>query len=404
MKLNARQVDTAKPKDKPYKLADGGGLYLLVSPNGSRYWRLKYRVAGKENILALGVYPETTLAEARAKREEAKRGIAGGIDPNVAKREEKLAREASVRNTFQEIACEWHASKLYKWSEGYASDIMEAFNKDVFPFIGKKPIADIKPLELLNVLRRMESRGATEKAKKVRQRCGEVFRYAIVTGRAEYNPAPDLTSAMQGHESNHYPFLNTSELPAFFESLSQYSGSILVVLAARLLILTGVRTGELRGATWQEIDTESAVWIIPAERMKMRRPHIVPLSRQVLAIIARIREMTGRYPLMFPGRNDPRKTMSEASINQVFKRIGYTGRVTGHGFRHTMSTILHEQGYNTAWIETQLAHVDKNSIRGTYNHAQYLDGRREMLQWYADYMDSLEQNGNLVHGKFGKSA
>ncbi|HFQ6515467.1 TPA: tyrosine-type recombinase/integrase, partial [Enterobacter hormaechei] len=403
MKLNARQVDTAKPKDKPYKLADGGGLYLLVNPNGARYWRLKYRVAGKEKLLALGVYPDVTLADARAKRDEAKRGIAGGIDPNEAKREEKIAREANVRNTFQEIACEWHSSKLYKWSEGYASDIMEAFNKDVFPYIGKKPIAEIKPLELLNVLRRMEGRGATEKAKKVRQRCGEVFRYAIVTGRAEYNPAPDLTSAMQGHESKHYPFLNTSELPTFFEALSGYSGSMLVVLAARLLIITGLRTGELRGAMWQEIDADAAVWEIPAERMKMRRPHIVPLSLQAQAIIMRIREMTGRYPYIFPGRNDPRKTMSEASINQVFKRIGYAGRVTGHGFRHTMSTILHEQGYNTAWIETQLAHVDKNSIRGTYNHAQYLDGRREMLQWYADYMDALEHHENVVHGRFGKS-
>ncbi|ELY4196361.1 tyrosine-type recombinase/integrase [Cronobacter sakazakii] len=404
MKLNARQVDTAKPKDKPYKLADGGGLYLLVNPNGARYWRLKYRVAGKEKLLALGVYPDVTLADARAKRDEAKRDIAGGIDPNEAKREEKIAREANVRNTFQEIACEWHSSKLYKWSEGYASDIMEAFNKDVFPYIGKKPIAEIKPLELLNVLRRMEGRGATEKAKKVRQRCGEVFRYAIVTGRAEYNPAPDLTSAMQGHESSHYPFLNAPELPAFFEALSRYSGSELVVLAARLLIITGLRTGELRGATWQEIDVDAAVWEIPAERMKMRRPHIVPLSLQAQAIIMRIREMTGRYPYIFPGRNDPRKTMSEASINQVFKRIGYAGRVTGHGFRHTMSTILHEQGYNTAWIETQLAHVDKNSIRGTYNHAQYLDGRREMLQWYADYMDALKHRENVVHGRFGKSS
>lgn len=404
MKLNARQVDTAKPKDKPYKLADGGGLYLLVNPNGARYWRLKYRVAGKEKLLALGVYPDVTLADARAKRDEAKRGITGGIDPSEAKREEKIARELNVRNTFQEIACEWHSSKLYKWSEGYASDIMEAFNKDVFPYIGKKPISEIKPLELLNVLRRMEGRGATEKAKKVRQRCGEVFRYAIVTGRAEYNPAPDLTSAMQGHESSHYPFLNAPELPAFFEALSRYSGSELVVLAARLLIITGLRTGELRGATWQEIDVDAAVWEIPAERMKMRRPHIVPLSLQAQAIIMRIREMTGRYPYIFPGRNDPRKTMSEASINQVFKRIGYAGRVTGHGFRHTMSTILHEQGYNTAWIETQLAHVDKNSIRGTYNHAQYLDGRREMLQWYADYMDALEKEENVVHGSFGKRA
>ena len=404
MKLNARQVDTAKPKDKPYKLADGGGLYLLVNPNGARYWRLKYRVAGKEKLLALGVYPDVTLADARAKRDEAKRGIAGGIDPSEAKREEKISRELNVRNTFQEIACEWHSSKLYKWSEGYASDIMEAFNKDVFPYIGKKPISEIKPLELLNVLRRMEGRGATEKAKKVRQRCGEVFRYAIVTGRAEYNPAPDLTSAMQGHESSHYPFLNAPELPAFFEALSRYSGSELVVLASRLLIITGLRTGELRGATWQEIDVDAAVWEIPAERMKMRRPHIVPLSLQAQAIIMRIREMTGRYPYIFPGRNDPRKTMSEASINQVFKRIGYAGRVTGHGFRHTMSTILHEQGYNTAWIETQLAHVDKNSIRGTYNHAQYLDGRREMLQWYADYMDALEHHENVVHGRFGKSS
>ncbi|MDZ4034461.1 tyrosine-type recombinase/integrase [Kluyvera ascorbata] len=404
MKLNARQVDTAKPKDKPYKLADGGGLYLLVNPNGAKYWRLKYRVAGKEKLLALGVYPDVTLADARAKRDEAKRGIAGGIDPNEAKREEKATREAQKNNTFQELATEWHSSKLKKWSAGYASDIMEAFNKDVFPYIGKKPIAEIKPLELLNVLRRMEGRGATEKAKKVRQRCGEVFRYAIVTGRAEYNPAPDLTSAMQGHESNHYPFLNAPELPAFFEALSRYSGSELVVLAARLLIITGLRTGELRGASWQEIDDYAAVWEIPAERMKMRRPHIVPLSQQALSIIARIREITGRYPLMFPGRNDPRKTMSEASINQVFKRIGYAGKVTGHGFRHTMSTILHEQGYNTAWIETQLAHVDKNSIRGTYNHAQYLDGRREMLQWYADYMEALENGENVVHGSFGKSA
>ncbi|QHP81555.1 DUF4102 domain-containing protein [Pectobacterium odoriferum] len=402
MKLNARQVETAKPKDKPYKMADGGGLYLLVKTNGSRYWRLKYRIDGKEKLLALGVYPDVSLADARAKRDEARKGIAGGIDPLEVKKEQKIEREAQVKNTFQEIALEWHSMKVKKWSAGYASDILEAFNKDVFPFIGQRPIADIKPLELLNVLKKMEDRGATEKAKKVRQRCGEVFRYAIVTGRAEYNPAPDLTSAMQGHESTHYPFLTIEELPAFFKALAGYSGSELVVLAAWLMIITGVRTGELRGALWSEIDTDKALWEISAERMKMRRPHIVPLSVQALEIIEKIRAMTGNFPLLFPGRNDPSKTMSEASINQVFKRIGYTGRVTGHGFRHTMSTILHEQGYNTAWIETQLAHVDKNAIRGTYNHAQYLDGRREMLQWYADYMDSLENGGIVVHGIFNR--
>lgn len=404
MKLNARQVETAKPKEKPYKMADGGGLYLLVKTNGSRYWRLKYRIDGKEKLLALGVYPDVSLADARAKRDEARKGIAGGIDPLEVKKEQKVEREAQVKNTFQEIALEWHKMKVKKWSAGYASDILEAFNKDVFPFIGQRPIADIKPLELLNVLKKIEDRGATEKAKKVRQRCGEVFRYAIVTGRAEYNPAPDLTSAMQGHESTHYPFLTTEELPAFFKALVGYSGSELMVLAARLLIITGLRTGELRGALWSEIDTEKALWEISAERMKMRRPHIIPLSTQALAIIEQIRAMTGQFPLLFPGRNDPSKTMSEASINQVFKRIGYTGRVTGHGFRHTMSTVLHEQGYNTAWIETQLAHVDKNAIRGTYNHAQYLDGRREMLQWYADYMVSLENNGNVAHGAFNRRA
>ncbi|EOD8839800.1 tyrosine-type recombinase/integrase, partial [Enterobacter hormaechei] len=378
MKLNARQVDAAKPREKAYKLADGAGLYLEVVPSGSRYWRMKYRFNGKEKRLAFGVYPAVSLAQARALRDDAKKKLAEGIDPSFAKKEEKLVRDVQLNNTFQTVALEWHGTKVGRWSEGYASDILEAFNKDIFPYIGQQPVNDIKPLVLLNVLRRMENRGATEKAKKVRQRCSEVFRYAIVTGRAEYNPAADLTSAMSGHESKHYPFLTVEELPDFFKALAGYTGSPLVVLAARLLILTGVRTGELRGAFWSEFDLEKAVWEIPAERMKMKRPHLVPLSTQALEIVQQLKVMSGQYPLVFPGRNDPRKTMSEASINQVFKRIGYTGKVTGHGFRHTMSTILHEEGFNTAWIETQLAHVDKNAIRGTYNHAQYMEGRREM--------------------------
>lgn len=354
MKLNARQVDAAKPREKAYKLADGAGLYLEVVPSGSRYWRMKYRFNGKEKRMAFGVYPAVSLAQARALRDDAKKKLAEGIDPSLAKKEEKLVRDVQLNNTFQAVALEWHGTKVSRWSEGYASDIIEAFNKDIFPYIGQQPVNEIKPLVLLNVLRRIESRGATEKAKKVRQRCSEVFRYAIVTGRAEYNPAADLTSAMSGHESKHYPFLTVEELPDFFKALAGYTGSPLVVLAARLLILTGVRTGELRGAFWSEFDLEKAVWEIPAERMKMKRPHLVPLSTQALEIVQQLKVMSGQYPLVFPGRNDPRKTMSEASINQVFKRIGYTGRVTGHGFRHTMSTILHEEGFNTAWIETQL--------------------------------------------------
>ncbi len=397
MKLNARQVDAAKPREKAYKLADGAGLYLEVVPSGSRYWRMKYRFNGKEKRLAFGVYPAVSLAQARALRDDAKKKLAEGIDPSFAKKEEKLVRDVQLNNTFQTVALEWHGTKVGRWSEGYASDILEAFNKDIFPYIGQQPVNDIKPLVLLNVLRRMENRGATEKAKKVRQRCSEVFRYAIVTGRAEYNPAADLTSAMSGHESKHYPFLTVEELPDFFKALAGYTGSPLVVLAARLLILTGVRTGELRGAFWSEFDLEKAVWEIPAERMKMKRPHLVPLSTQALEIVQQLKGMTGQYPLVFPGRNDPRKTMSEASINQVFKRIGYTGKVTGHGFRHTMSTILHEEGFNTAWIETQFAHVDKNAIRGTYNHALYLEGRREMMQWYADCIDNISKF-NLIIG------
>ncbi|WP_264865888.1 phage integrase central domain-containing protein, partial [Escherichia coli] len=397
MKLNARQVDAAKPKEKAYKLADGAGLYLEVVPSGSRYWRMKYRFNGKEKRMAFGVYPAVSLAQARALRDEAKKKLAEGIDPSFAKKEEKLVRDVQLNNTFQSVALEWHGTKVSRWSEGYASDIIEAFNKDIFPYIGQLPVNEIKPLVLLNVLRRIESRGATEKAKKVRQRCSEVFRYAIVTGRAEYNPAADLTSAMSGHESKHYPFLSVEELPDFFKALAGYTGSPLVVLAARLLILTGVRTGELRGAFWSEFDLEKAVWEIPAERMKMKRPHLVPLSTQALEIVQQLKVMSGQYPLVFPGRNDPRKTMSEASINQVFKRIGYTGKVTGHSFRHTMSTILHEEGFNTAWIETQLAHVDKNAIRGTYNHAQYLEGRREMMQWYSDYLIDLHSVRRILH-------
>ncbi|MGG6124010.1 tyrosine-type recombinase/integrase [Pantoea allii] len=395
MKLNARQVGAVKPREKAYKLADGAGLYLEVVPSGSRYWRMKYRFNGKEKRMAFGVYPAVSLAQARALRDEAKKKLAEGIDPSFAKKEEKLVRDVQLNNTFQAVALEWHGTKVSRWSEGYASDIIEAFNKDIFPYIGQQPVNEIKPLVLLNVLRRMENRGAKEKARKVRQRCSEVFRYAIVTGRAEYNPAADLTSAMSGHESKHYPFLTVEELPDFFKALSSYTGSPLVVLAARLLILTGVRTGELRGAFWSEFDLEKAVWEIPAERMKMKRPHLVPLSTQALEIVQQLKVMSGRYPLVFPGRNDPRKTMSEASINQVFKRIGYTGKVTGHGFRHTMSTILHEEGFNTAWIETQLAHVDKNAIRGTYNHALYLEGRREMMQWYGNFIDGLEM-GKLL--------
>ncbi|HFF9547853.1 TPA: tyrosine-type recombinase/integrase [Klebsiella pneumoniae] len=404
MKLTARQVDTSRPKDKPYKLSDGGGLYLLVNPNGSRYWRLKYRIAGKEKLLALGVYPDITLAEARQKRADAKKVLAAGGDPGQEKQEEKQAKEQAVANSFERLAMEWHSHKSTSWSEGYAEHLLMYLKKDIFPFIGQKAITDISQVEMLNVLRKMEQRGVLDKLKKTRQACRQIFTYAIITGRAEHNPVSDLAGALKSPKQQHYPHLLVDQIADFLRALSEYSGSTITRNATRLLMLTGLRTIELRASEWVDIDFDKGVWNVPAERMKMRRPHLVPISTQVRELLEEIHQLTGRGKYVFPGRNDAGKPMSEASINQVIKRIGYDGKATGHGFRHTMSTILHEQGYNTAWIETQLAHVDKNSIRGTYNHAQYLDGRREMLQWYADYMQALENGENVVHGSFGKRA
>ncbi|MBS0854533.1 MULTISPECIES: tyrosine-type recombinase/integrase [unclassified Tatumella] len=398
MKLNARQVETAKPKEKPYKLSDGGGLYLLVNPNGSRYWRLKYRVTGKEKLLSVGVYPDVTLSDARSRREDAKRVLAAGGDPGQEKQAEKQAKALAVKNNFESVAIEWHEHKAPNWSQGYAEDILEYLTKDIFPFIGKRAINEIKPAEMLSVLRKMEQRGVLDKLKKTRQACRQIFTHAVITGRAESNPVTDLAGALKAPKQKHFPHLSVEQIPGFLNALNDYSGSMITRTATKLLMITGLRTIELRTSEWSDIDFEKGIWQIPAERMKMRRPHIVPISRQARELLEEIHQLTGRGRYVFHGRNDAGKPMSEASINQVIKRIGYDGKATGHGFRHTLSTILHEQGYNSAWIETQLAHVDKNSIRGTYNHAQYLEGRREMLQAYADYLDALESGANVVHG------
>ena len=386
MPLNDMQIRRAKPEAKAYTLGDGQGLSLLIEPNGSKSWRFRYRFAGKPKMISLGVYPTITLADARSRRDDARKLVAEGKNPSEVRKEQKIALQTESENAFEKIATEWHQMKSAKWSEGYASDIMEAFQNDIFPYVGTRPVGEIKPLELLNVLRKIEKRGALEKMRKVRQRCSEVFRYAIATGRAEFNPAADLSSALEVHQSSHFPFLKADEIPDFLRALDSYTGSRLVQIATKLLMITGVRTIELRAALWLEFDLDNAIWEIPAERMKMRRPHLVPLSTQALDLLNEIKIMTGNYRYVFPGRNDPNKSMSEASINQLIKRIGYGGKVTGHGFRHSLSTILHEQGYESVWIEMQLAHVDKNNIRGTYNHALYLSQRNIMMQWYSNYI------------------
>lgn len=383
MPLNDMQIRRAKPEAKAYTLGDGQGLSLLIEPNGSKSWRFRYRFAGKPKMISLGVYPTITLADARSRRDDARKLVAEGKNPSEVRKEQKIALQTESESAFEKIATEWHQMKSAKWSEGYASDIMEAFQNDIFPYVGTRPIGEIKPLELLNVLRKIERRGALEKMRKVRQRCSEVFRYAIATGRAEFNPAADLSSALDVHQSNHFPFLKADEIPDFLRALDGYTGSRLVLIATKLLMITGVRTIELRAALWSEFDLDNAIWEIPAEKMKMRRAHLVPLSTQALDLLNELKIMTGNYRYVFPGRNDPNKPMSEAAINQLIKRLGYGGRLTGHGFRHMMSTILHDAGFNSQYIELQLAHVDSNRIRGTYNHATFIEERRKMLSFFS---------------------
>lgn len=395
MKLTARQIDSAKPKEKSYKLSDGGGMYLEIFPNGAKSWRLKYRIAGKEKRVVFGAYPLLSLAEARQKRSEAKKLLLEGGDPSQQKQDIKAAKILAVNNSFELIALEWHEHKKPSWSKGYATDILEYLKKDIFPHIGKRPIADIDTKEMLDVFRKMEKRGVLDKLKKTRQACRQIFTYAVISGRAGHNPVSDLVGVLKAPKQKHFPHLSVAELGEFQRQLEQYSGSKITQIATKLLMLTGLRTIELRSAEWSEIDFEKRLWQIPVARMKMKRPHMVPLSDQALKLLEDLRVITGGFRFIFPGRNDSRKSMSEASINQVIKKIGYAGRATGHGFRHTLSTILHEQGFDSAWIETQLAHADRNTIRGTYNHAQYLEGRREMMQWYADYLNKLKNESKL---------
>jgi integrase len=404
MALTALQVKNAAPRERDYGLADGGGLFLWVRVAGGKSWRFRFRLDGKQSHISLGTIDKVTLAQARQLAFEARQLVTQGRHPGLERKVVRAKAAISRANTFKSLALEWHQHKSSRWSLGYATDVMEAFELDIFPQVGSLPLTDIKPMQWLQVFRRIESRGALEKLRKVRQRCQEVYRFAIATGRTEYNPIADIGGALQAPTSRHYPFLPVAEIPELISSIQACPGHDVVKLATRLLILTGVRTAELRGAPWSEFDLDTALWLIPAARMKMSRAHLVPLSKQAVAALRELENITGGYTLAFTGRNDPAKPMSEAAINQLLKRSGYDGRATGHGFRHTMSTTLHEQGYLSEWVETQLAHVDKNSIRGTYNHAQYLESRREMLQWYADHLDVLSCRSFVASTADGESA
>ena len=380
--LTVKQIDAAKPKDKPYRISDGNGLYLYIPASGKKVWQLRYQFEGKEKIHTVGKYPEIGPADARNIAFEVKRDLAIGLNPATKKKQQEKAPD-----TFSSIYEEWYKHKRQVWSEGYAVELQRMFEADILPYIGKMAMDDIEPMTLLKVLRRFEERGAMERANKARRRCGEVFRYAVVTGRAKYNPAPDLADAMKGYRKKNFPFLPAEQIPAFNQALAGYSGSIVSKIATQILQYTAMRTKELRSMQWANVDFENRIITIDAEVMKSRKQHLVPMSQQVHDLLRQLQPITSISPFVFAGRNDKKKSISENAVLLVIRQIGYEGLASGHGFRHQFSTILNEHGWPHDAIERQLAHVDRNNIRGIYNHAQYLEKRREMMQWWADYID-----------------
>lgn len=391
MALTDAKVRTAKPLEKPYKLSDERGLFLLVASNGSKYWRFKYRFAGKEKLLAFGVYPDVSLTEAREKRDAARKLLTNETDPGLVKQLTKHHTKLAHENTFQTIALEWLAKFSSKWEPGYSEKVSRRLETNLFPWLGSRPIAEITAPELLVALRRIEARGAIDTAHRTRQYCTQIFRYAIATGRAERDPAADLQGALPPRKKNHYASITDPKAVGdLLRAIQGYQGYFVTKCALELAPLLFVRPGELRFAEWSEINFEIAEWRIPAARMKMRDPHIVPLSTQALAILSDLKALTRHSKYLFPGIRTNTRPISENTVNAALRRLGYTKEeMTGHGFRSMASTLLNEQGWHRDAIERQLSHSERNSVRAAYNYAEYLPERRKMMQHWADYLCSL---------------
>jgi len=407
MRLNTKQIDNAKLKKKLYRLFDGHGLYLEVTPSGGKYWRLKYRFDHKEKRITFGPYPQISLLEAREMREAARKKVALGIDPIEDKKDQRRIAALGAENTFETVAREWHKLNKDSWHDIYGGHILHRLEMDIFPRIGKLPIAKIKPLHILDALRLIEKRGAGEVARRTLQYCSQVFRYAIITERAERNPAHDLKGALKPIKHGHYAAIGIDEMPDFLRALDRNDARLFPQTrdAVRLLMLTFVRTGELIGAKWGEFDLDNAAWNIPAERMKMRRPHFVPLSRQVLDILKEQHKLTSNWDWVFPNQAHPKKHMSNNTVLGAIERLGYKGRMTGHGFRAlAMSTIKEKLGYRHEVIDRQLAHVPANKVDAAYDRAQFLDERRVMMQKWADYIDNIATTGKIIHVDFAQAA
>ena len=381
------------------KLSDGQGMYLLVHKNGSKYWRLDFRLNGKRKTLAIGVWPEISLTRARELREEARDHIQRGIDPLKYKRDQQRKRVAGEERTFSVLCQEWMQRQQPRWTEKHAFDVRRALENHVLPDLGLLPIADIDRQEVLSVLRVMEGQGKHEAAHRARQRIEAVFNFAIITGDCETNPAMGLTKALTPPFKKKMAALKPEELPEFLRRLEDYKGHRLTYLGMRFVIYTFVRTSELRLAEWKEFELKSAnpVWTIPAERMKMRREHLVPLSKQAVQILQQVAEISGGESLVFPSQNNPNKPMSENTLLFAIYRMGYHSRATKHGFRSVASTILNEsEKWHPDAIERQLAHVESNKVRAAYDRAEHLPERRRMMQWWAEHIDSLKQPAEVI--------
>jgi integrase len=401
MPLTDTAIRNTKPGAKPVKMFDEKGLFLLLNPTGSRWWRFKYRFDDKEKLLSFGTYPEVSLKDARLKREEARRQVAAGIDPGEHRKAQKAARTGQAANSFEIVAREWFAKFSPNWVASHSDKIIRRLERDIFPWVGMKPIADVSAPDLLTCLRRVEGRGAVETAHRIVQNCGQVFRYAIATGRAVRDPAADLRGALPPvKEKHHASITEPKAIGELLRAIIGYQGSLITACALRLAPLVFVRPGELRKAEWSEFNFDTAEWRIPGERMKMREQHIVPLSRQATAVLRELQALTGQGQFVFPGARTNGRPMSENTVNAALRRLGYgSDDMTGHGFRSMASTLLNEQGWHRDAIERQLAHAERNAVRAAYNYAEHLPERKRMMQAWADYLDGLAASADIILAK-----
>lgn len=407
MTLSYIQCQKAKAAQKVTKLADGGGLYLEVWPQGYKYWRLKYRFAGKEKRLSLGVFPDIGPAEAREGREKAKKLLAAGIDPSNAKQDQKRQMVLEHQNTFEAVAREWHEKQKTRWSAAHAENVLQKLETDLFPQFGHRPIAEVTAPMLLDALRKIEARGAYDMARRAKQIAGQVFRYGIATGRGTRDHAADLKDALTPTKTKHFAALDVREMPELLTALRKNDARLYARTrrAIQFSMLTFVRPSEAVEARWDEIDLKAGEWVIPAERMKMGKAHIVPLARQTIELLEEQQRESGSLNTLwvFPGLTSPRKPMSNGTVLMALKRMGFGGRMTAHGFRAFARTYIREKlGYDADVIERQMAHAPRSKVVAAYDRAKFLDQRRTMMQDWADFTDTLN-GGNVVRGEFRKA-